>query len=591
MENKKLREEEENEIDKELLKEELNEETKLLIDNLKHSKKRNKYYFKWDNENLKLLKKKNNKEVKISDKNRDKSQNNKKNNAINEIKKNIDETKNNINKIRNKINEIQSNINESQNDLNEKRENENDDIKEIQEIFDGINPNQIIKNNSKKIMEKENDYQLIVNLSNFNEGKPLYIKCINNELITKESQNYLVYIFRDSNGGEINAYAYDKDIPKFNSKIKKNSIYVITNYLVRNKISSSFLLNNFRLILNNETKIKPMPPDPCFNNIHFNFINIEDLFYFKEGTIIDICGIIYDGGKTEIIKTKHGNKIIRNILISDTSKKKIYITLWEKFSNDKRIKYEIGEIIAIKYCKIILYPEKIKKLTTTNLSFIQNSTSDYEKDIQLKEFYKKNNNINDFSFVFNPPDYVYLEEIREKIIYNIKNEVDNCQMPFLTKAYIDEISLDNNCIYNGCPLCHKKLNYIEENEKNNIPQEMKYKCFYCKKYFEKPKFTFKLLFRARDANTKVLFNMIGDEAKKFLNIEPDNVNQYLDEENYEEIKKIENNVLFKEYIFLGKLRSYKLGLNGKIVNQAKVEHFEKAEGDNLKRVLQLIEPD
>ena len=89
-----------------------------------------------------------------------------------------------------------------------------------------------------------------------------------------------------------------------------------------------------------------MPPDPAFNKIHFNFINLEDLFYFKPNTILDICGIIYDEGKLETARTRFGNKIIRNLLIGDTSKSKVEVTLWEKFSNIKNIKYKKGEFIS-----------------------------------------------------------------------------------------------------------------------------------------------------------------------------------------------------------------------------------------------------
>ena len=243
-------------------------------------------------------------------------------------------------------------------------------------------------------------------------------------------------------------------------KIVRNGIYVISKYLVKPKITSTFINNDYRLILNNDTKIQKMPQDSVFNEIHFHFLSIDELLYFKEGTIIDICGIIYDEGRIDIYKTRRGLQNIRNILICDTSNKKIYITLWEPHCNNDRIKYERGEILSIKYCKLIIFPEKVKKLSTISLSILQNSTSNYEKDLLLKEYYEKHKNINDFSYVSIPPDFKYLAQIKNEIIYNIKNQIVNCKMPFLTKAYIDEISIDDNCIYNGCPFCKKKSMFI-----------------------------------------------------------------------------------------------------------------------------------
>ena len=599
MENQKLTEKEKEE--EKITDEELNEETISLIIRLKHSKRKikNRYYFNWDKGELKLLDSKNdNKEVNLTNKKLEESLKNK-NDQINELQNNINETHNDNNELKNNINERQKNINEiqMQNNTNEKKEEKNemicneDEKEEIQKLFEDFDqhPDEFFKNNSKKNIE--NEYQLIINLNQSKEEeKPLYIKCISSQLITKENE-YLLYIFRDMEAGEINAYVYDKDISKFKKKIKLNCVYAISNYLVKPKVSSSFLRNNFRIILNDKTKVKPMPPDPDFNKIHFNFINIEDLFYFKPNTVLDICGIIYDEGKLEIVRTRFGNKKIRNILIGDTSKSKVVITLWEKFSNIKNIKYKIGEIIAIKYCKIILYPEKTKKLTTSNLSFIQNSTSNYEKDKELIEFYKKHNNINEFSFVSSPVDYLYLEELKSIIINNIQNEIDNCNIPFLTKAYICQIILDDKCIFNGCPICRKKLDDINDNERKNLPKEINFKCLSCKKNFEKSRYIFKLSFQARDAKEKVFFNMIGDEAEKFLNIEPDVVKGYLDEENRYELKKVEDNTLNTEYIFLGKLLSYKSKISGRIVNKAKIDHFEKAEGENLKKILNLVNKD
>jgi hypothetical protein len=234
-----------------------------------------------------------------------------------------------------------------------------------------------------------------------------------------------------------------------------------------------------------------------------------------------------------------------------------------------------------------VFPSKIKKLETTSLTLVQNSTSDFEKDTSLKEFYDKHNNINEYSFVLNPPNYKYLEQLKKQILYNLENNIDNCNVPFLTKGYIEDIALDDKSIYNGCPLCNKKLKELEENDEE-YNENAKYKCFICNKQFVEPKYIFKLSFTVRDANSKVFFNMVGDEATKFLETEPYIVKHYLDEKNYPELKKIENKVLFQEYIFMGKLTSYPNN-KGRVTNKARVENVEKAEGQNLKRILQLID--
>jgi hypothetical protein len=128
-----------------------------------------------------------------------------------------------------------------------KEKNDNDDKQEIENLFEGININELFKINKKRnnrYINSENKYQLIINLSPFNEGEPLYIKCINKQIVTKEQNHkYLIFIFRDCEGSEINAYVYGNDIVNINKKIVRNGIYVISKYLVKPKITSTFINN------------------------------------------------------------------------------------------------------------------------------------------------------------------------------------------------------------------------------------------------------------------------------------------------------------------------------------------------------------
>ena len=564
------------EKEKKMLEEELNENTKLLLGNLKHAKKKAKQFFKWDNGNLILVDKSNKivpneiKEKEISDENSPKKEN--------KLPDRKDYNINNIDNRDNIDNSYDSSIlHENENKININKEDE--DEKEIENLFKNINIDELYKNN-QKITDINDQYQLIINLTTSEKGKTFYTKCINRALIDKDNQKYILYIFRDTEGAEINAYAYGNDIENIYKKIEQNKCYTITNYIIKPKISSGFINCDYRLILNNETNIQPMPPDPIFNQTNFRFLSIEELFFFKKGTVIDICGIIYDEGKIEPVKTINGIKCVRNILICDTSKKKIYISLWEPHCTNKRINFEKGEIIAIKYCKVFLFPEKIKKLSTMTISILQNSTGNYEKDKSLKDFYKEYKTADNFCLVLIPPEFHYVEKLKSIIDYNIKNNVKNCNISFVTKGYVADIAIDNKCIYKGCHFCQKSLKEIKE--KNNL----KYNCIKCKKIFEKPKYLFRLEFKIKDALSTMRCKMIGDIAEKFLGIRPDIIYKYLEEDNFLELRKIGEKVRFHEYIFIGNLQTNECG--NKLYNNARIYNFEKAEGDNLKKVFELI---
>ena len=566
----------EEELKNSYLNEELNKNTKLIISNLSHKSIRPKYNFKWEKGNLKFTDFKSN--LKSDN---DKIIEEEKSGFILDLNKSDEKDKDKD--IENKIEEV----NEIENKEEEKQDkDENEDKKEIEDIFKGINIEELFKINKKSQSQSkklEQEFELIVNLSPHNYNKPIYVKCISKVLLTARSKNikYLYYIFRDSDGCEINAYTYDDyHIKILDQKISLDGVYIISRYKVRPLKFTNQINGNFCLLLSAYTKIDPMPPDPVFNNIHFHFLTIDDLFFFKERCMVDICGIIYDEGEARYFNMKNGQKYMRNVLIADTSMKKIIFTLYEPYSNDKKIKLQKGSILAIKYATIAVTSTKIKKLNTAYYTIIRNTTGNYQQDLLLKDFYEKNQNLDNFLFIYVKEDYKYLKDIKSLIEYNSEHNIENCKLTFITKAYVENFYLDENSLYKSCPLCSKKLIESPDN---------KYQCLLCNKIFNQPKYTFKITLRVRDANDKAFFKLIGTRANKILEVEPELVRHYLDVGNGQELEKIEKKILFNEYIFTATLTSFKYDKTGKIMHNINIDNMEKADGENLKRILKLIQ--
>ena len=111
----------------------------------------------------------------------------------------------------------------------------------------------------------------------------------------------------------------------------------------------------------------------------------------------------------------------------------------------------------------------------------------------------------------------------------------------------------------------------------------------CNKIFNQPKYTFKITLRVRDANDKAFFKLIGTRANKILEVEPELVRQYLDNGNGQELENIEKKILFNEYIFTVTLTSFKYDKTGKIMHNMNIDNMEKADGENLKRILKLMQ--
>ena len=162
--------------------------------------------------------------------------------------------------------------------------------------------------------------------------------------------------------------------------------------------------------------------------------------------------------------------------------------------------------------------------------------------------------------------------------YNTEHNVPQSKFSFVTKAYVENFCIDEDSLYKACPICSKKVLETKEN---------KYECILCNKIFNKPKYMFKL--RVRDTNAKAYFRLIGIKANKVLEVEPEVVRQYLDEGRHKDLENIEKKVLFNEYIFTVTLTSFVNNRTGKILHNLNIDSMEKADGENLKRILELIQ--
>lgn len=565
---------EKEEVKRAFFNDDLNKQTKLALSHLPYTSSRPRYRFKLEEGNLKWL---NFSGKTIVSPNKEEE---KENELDFDIFSDDNDNKDNENKI--KIEEEKSDLNKIEIEEDEK---ENEEKKEIEDIFKGININEFFdyKKKSQKSNKKlKQEFEHIVNLSTKNNRKPLYVKCIKKIILTKkQNRKTLFCIFRDSDGAEITSYTYTNNhIENLDKKILLNGVYIISGYTVHNLISTSYISNNYYLLLNSYSKIQQMPDDIIFNKINFHFLTIEELFYFRENCIVDICGIIYDEGEPRIYNMKNGQKYMRNVLIADSSMKKIIISLYEPHSKDIRIKFEKGEILAIKYGKIGFSSSKIKKINTCNFTILRNSTENFEQDRLLRDFYRKNPTLDNFVFLFSSNDFKYLKDIKDQMHYNTEHNIDKYKSTFTTKAYIYDFILNENSIYKGCPSCSKKLSELKE--------QNKFGCLPCNKMYNEPKYTFILIIRVRDANDNAYFKLIGTKANKILGIEPEQLKQLLDAKRFRDIESLEKKILFHEYIFTVTLTSYINKRTGKICHNININNMEKAEGENLKRILQLF---
>ena len=89
----------------------------------------------------------------------------------------------------------------------------------------------------------------------------------------------------------------------------------------------------------------------------FSFTCLADIDKLIQNCTIDIIGVILEVGVTSALNLKDGtSKDKRTLFIGDESKISIGVTLWG--SCCEAYKYEVGQVIALKACRVSEYNGK-----------------------------------------------------------------------------------------------------------------------------------------------------------------------------------------------------------------------------------------
>ena len=444
-------------------------------------------------------------------------------------------------------------------------------IKHINSIMNISSKNTNIQQNN--IQEQIPKHILIKDLVPKLREEPLFVKCFFKAKCNKEKEGEF-FILRDETGDEITAYSYGEDAKKFDNIINFKNSYLISNYTITARDITIFINNNNIIVLNKNTEVKSFLPNKIFENLHFHYFKLVNLTYFRVGTYVDVIGIVVRHKNYDKKKSKYGIIKMKKLTIIDDSMKKCELTIFEP-DQFKNVEFNVEKIIAIKYAKIGIFENK-KGLETASFSCIFNTTKNIEKDIIYYNIYKKyNENPELFSDIVNDHDFKSLAEIVQIMKQNKKLNIQNFVLEFKCRAYVERLILNDTSYFKKCPYCWKKYKVEKKDDKG------KYICNECKQKTDEPGYELAVNFLIRDYSGNLQVKIISTKAQEFLGVEVDIVKKFVEEKNYKELKKIENNDMYKEYLFTCKIMTYQNTYKDAIFHYTTINSFSLINKENL----------
>ena len=448
-------------------------------------------------------------------------------------------------------------------------------------------------------------------ISTYSKNITIYVKIIKkceiktfmNRLTHKESK-VLSFDIMDSKGFEMQANIYDNGLEKFNNILQVGEIYyIIGGYAKLADKKYTNIKSDYKLIFDSNTQIFHIDKkdDTLFmeESKEINgIVRFIDLIKYPKNSIIDCLAYVLETSSTTIKPSKNGNTIaIKKILLGDSSGIKCPMTLWKKFTE---IPIEKGNILLLKYIRVGEY-NGICLTTIDDSNIIINPTEKFKDLDILKTIINSGVDENYFKFL-KKEEYINQEIINNKqqnqnskleyekldfisdLLNNLKDG-SNYSANFNIKATVFEIYHSIKNYYCGCPnkSCRKKLSKNSEGE---------WFCQACKEKYIEPYYYYTVSLRIKDLTGEHFVDLFGDSVTTLFGIKAEEYSKLVENNDIEQLNKINDKVEFHNYYFSGKASIQKY--NNRIKKQLFVYRFDKEDSEKesfgilnkLKKILQ-----
>ena len=445
-----------------------------------------------------------------------------------------------------------------------------------------------------------NSYTPLKQLTTLSSNFKLLVKIVSKGEIKSFKNNkgkLFSFVIMDDAGSKMAVVGFDKMVEKFKDFIEENQIYEISGgYLRMADKKYDPTGSDYKLILNETSVIEKKSTQEVSNFAKFSdpdskLCSIPEIKESPVNTIINVLCAVADKGETTDKDTKNGPVLIRKTIITDESNEKMELTLWRHLT---QLKINNGDILLIKKVRINDFGGKNITSTSDTKIYINPLISQFtflSKEIEnLKNFSDKNklnqgiasqdsrNNTSN-SGIANPSFSTNIKkEYNDKIVYidSILEEMDKYiftdfdhRFPFYKiKATVTHLGHSEKNFYPGCPNkeCNRKIIFSNND----------WICQYCRQSYKNPKYYYSLNIRVKDCSSEYWVDIFGKPAETLMGMTADEYRNVLINRDDERLGQISDNVEYKEFYFLLKVRLNKFNDSTKKKFTAnKVERFVK----------------
>ena len=485
--------------------------------------------------------------------------------------------------------------------------NTNKDKEEEEYNYNGMN--NIIYTPLKQLTTLSQDYKLLIKITN--KGEIKHFRKGNGKLFS--------CIIMDEFGSKMQIVAYDSMVDKFKDEIQESNIYEISGGYLRcsdkrydpSGADYKLVLNETSVIIkknNDDQNLREKFKDP-----ENKFINLREVKETNLNSIVNVICVVGDKGEASYKDTKAGSTLIRKTIVLDQSNEKMELTLWRNLT---QLNLNNGDVLVCKKVrindfggknltsttdsKIIInppgeqFPEITKEIQALKIFSEQNeltkgiikknpnSNMNINNKIKKEESYSINNNIviNNINISNNKKEYkdkiIYIDTIIEEMEKYINIDIDH-RFPFYKiRATVTHLGHSEKNIYPGCPLkeCNRKVSFSNGD----------WICQYCRQSFKVPKYYYSLNIRVKDCTSEYWVDVFGKPAEFIMNMGADDYRNILINRDEEKLNQINENIEFKEFYFLLKVRLNKFNdITKKKFTANKIEKINKK--DDTERLI------
>jgi replication factor A1 len=303
--------------------------------------------------------------------------------------------------------------------------------------------------------------------------------------------NFSSVTLKDKTGTEIRGTFFKADADKWYPLVELDKVYTVTGGRVKNANRRyTTVANDYEISFDSNTRFEEVVDDGLIGGRAYKFVDsLRDVEALKEHTMVDVVAVIKEVEEAVDVTTKRGASHRRRILLCDSSRIQMELTLWDKealnFSCDA-----VGRVVQIKDARVNDFHGK--QLGTTNATMIQIGATE-SKARELEHWWANGGAKETFESASNSGDggncFGYLSVINERRLGTNKDLPDY----FTFFGHVTEVVFSPGRLlyYNACAAPACKNCKIEEHGEIMI-------CKKCGIQVTTPKERFAFLFRAAD---------------------------------------------------------------------------------------------